>query len=101
MPLPPPRVRVHVVCKDVTEGPPSFHPEEIEVCTFDGRLVNEMDPLDFTRTTVEDIEHAIVVAGYRSGVRSAKVSVERVTDRGHGITQVRARLGYGTNGRPA
>jgi len=102
MPLsPPPRVRVHIVCKDVTEGPPTLHPEEIEVATFDGRIVNDMDPREFPRSIVEDIEHAIVVAGYRSGVIGAKVSVSRVVEKGQGRTVVRAKLRYGANGRVA
>jgi len=92
----PPRVKVHIVCKDVTEGKhPSGMPQEIEVCTFDGRLVNDMSTLEFPRSIREDIEEAVVIAGYRSGVREAKISVSRVVEGGQGMTQVRARLVYG------
>jgi formylmethanofuran dehydrogenase subunit A len=101
MPLPPPRVRVHIVCKDVTEGPQTMRPEEIEVVTADGRIVNDMDLNDFPRSIIEDIEEAIIAAGFRSGVIGAKVTVSRTTDRGKGITVVRARLRYSSNGRSA
>lgn len=100
MPVSSARVRVHIVCKDVTEGPQTMRPEEIEVCTVDGRLVNDMGPRDFPRSIIEDIEAAILQAGFRAGVIGARVSVERTTDRGKGITVVRAKLRY-SNGRIA
>jgi hypothetical protein len=90
------------VCKDVSKNPTvDGMPTEIEVATADGRLVNEMNPHDFPRSIIEDIEEAIVIAGCRSGVIGAKVTVSRVIERGHGITRVRAKLRYGTNGRGA
>lgn len=94
MPLPPPRVRVHIVCKDVTDGPQSLRPEEIEVCTVDGHLVNDMPPHVFPRSIREDIEDAILVAGHTAGVIGAKVTVSRDFSGGIGRTVVRAKLRY-------
>jgi hypothetical protein len=99
MPLPLPRVKVKIVCKDVSDHPTAEGmPSEIEVATFDGRIVNEMSPMEFPRSIIEDIEEAIVAAGCHSGLIGAKVTVSRSVDRGHGITVVRAKLRYGTNG---
>ncbi len=94
MPLPP-RVRIHIVCKDVSDTPTvDGMPSEIEVATADGRIVNDMDPRDFPRSICEDIEEAIVIAGYRAGVIGAQVSVSRISDHGIGRTVVRAKLRY-------
>ena len=90
-----PRTRVHVTCKDITEGAgPGTMSEVIEVCTFGKRLVNEMGTWEFNRTTIEDIEDAIVAAGFRSGVRTARVTVQRVVEGGIGRTVLTAKLGY-------
>ena len=86
---------MHVTCKDISEGNRKGPlPEIIEVATFGKRLVNEMGTWEFTRTTIEDIEEAIIYAGYRSGVRTAKVTVSREIESGHGVTRLRAKLGY-------
>lgn len=91
---PPPRTKVHIVCKDVTDGPQTMRPAEIEVCSVNGHLVNDMPPEVFPRSIREDIEEAIVIAGYAAGVIGARVSVSHDTSGGIGRTVVRAKLRY-------